>query len=645
MIARAAGINPAATCHFYVWWYAQGMNNTVALNITCPPGMGDRKDRSPDPGLEELLARWRREPDALIEILHAAQQLYGWLDRPLLGRLAEELRLPPSLVYGVASFYHGFRLKPRGHQTCTVCTGTSCHLQGGSRLLHELEKHFGIQSGTTTADGSLTLERVRCLGACGMAPLVRIEHEGDSSSFHEKMNHVQTIRLLQEGIEGKPDKGKPLSPVDIYGDPRRRTVLKNCPGTAPENLATARASGAYDALASAVQQMTPEEVCRQITASGLRGRGGAGFPTGRKWDLVRAARGKRKFVVANGDEGDPGAFMDRTLMECDPHRVLEGMAIAGYAVGAASGFVYVRGEYPLAAHRLREAIEQAEKARVLGRNLFGTGFSFKVRVRIGAGAFVCGEETALIASIMGRRGQPVIRPPYPAQKGLWGHSTLINNVETFGSIAAIIGRGGDQFSMLGTPGSSGTKVFSISGDVARVGVVEVPLGTTVRELLSLAGGVTGGRFKAAQTGGASGGCIPAGHIDLPIDYESLRDIGTIMGSGGLVVLNDTRCMVDTARFFMQFCCDESCGKCTPCRAGTRQALRILDTVCAGQGDESDLDQLEDLCRLMQETSLCGLGMAAPTPVLSTLRWYREEYLAHIREGCCPAGVCSREDES
>jgi NADH:ubiquinone oxidoreductase subunit F (NADH-binding)/NADH:ubiquinone oxidoreductase subunit E len=597
------------------------------------------------PGLKALLCRWKREPDALIEILHAAQQRYGWLDRPLLGRLAQELNLPPSLVYGVASFYHGFRLKPRGHQTCTVCTGTSCHLQGGSRLMHELEKHFDIRSGTTTADGSLTLERVRCLGACGMAPLVRIELEGGNSSFHAHMSHVQTIRLLQDGMEGKPGKGIPLSPVDIHGDPRGRFVLKTCSATGPEDLSTARAAGAYDALARAVQQMTPEEVCRQITASGLRGRGGAGYPTGRKWELVREARGKRKFVVANGDEGDPGAFMDRTLMECDPHRVLEGMAIAGYAVGAASGFVYVRGEYPLAALRLRKAIEQAEQAGVLGRKLFGTGFSFKVRVRIGAGAFVCGEETALMASIMGRRGLPVIRPPYPAHKGLWGHSTLINNVETFGSIAAIIDRGADRFRLLGTPGSSGTKVFSISGDVARVGVVEVPLGTTVRELLALAGGVTGGRFKAAQTGGASGGCIPAGHIDLPIDYESLRDIGTIMGSGGIVVLNDTRCMVDMARFFMQFCCDESCGKCTPCRAGTRQALRILDTVCAGRGDESDLQQLEELCRLMQETSLCGLGLAAPTPVLSTLRWYRDEYLAHIREGCCPAGVCSREAES
>ena len=600
---------------------------------------------APLSGLEALLARWKYEPDALIEVLHAAQEQNAWLDRPLLGRLATELKLPPSLVYGVASFYHAFRLKPRGHHICTVCTGTSCHLQGGSRLLHELEKHLGIRSGTTTADGNLTLEQVRCLGACGMAPLVRVEHEGGSCSFHGNMNQDRTFSLLQDGMTGERLPGTPLSPVAIFGDPEGRTVLINCSSADPEGSTIVRTDSAYDALARAVRQMTPEEVCQVISASGLRGRGGAGYPTGTKWGLVREAGGKKKFVVANGDEGDPGAFMDRTLMECDPHRVLEGMAIAGFAVGASSGFVYVRGEYPLAARRLREAIDQAEKAAVLGRNLFGTGFSFTVRVRIGAGAFVCGEETALMASIMGRRGQPVIRPPYPARKGLWGHPTLINNVETFGSIAAIIGRGDGQFRLLGTPGNSGTKVFSISGDVARTGVVEVPLGTSVRELLALAGGVTGGGFKAAQTGGASGGCIPAGHMDLPIDYESLKDIGTIMGSGGLVVLNDTRCMVDVARFFMQFCSEESCGKCSPCRAGTRQALRILDAVCSGRGEEADLQQLEELCRLMQETSLCGLGMAAPTPVLSTLRWYRDEYLAHIREGCCPAGVCDREAES
>jgi bidirectional [NiFe] hydrogenase diaphorase subunit len=595
--------------------------------------------------MDTLLARQGHGPDALIEILHAAQQRYGWLERSLLGQLSEKLNLPPSLVYGVASFYNAFRLSPPGRQTCTICTGTSCHLKGGSRLLRGLERHFGIRGGTTTADGSLTLEEVRCLGACGLAPLAKVEHEGSSSCYHAHMDHDRMLSLLQGGMTGELHGGEPLPQVDIYGAHHGRFVLENCVGTDQADLDIARKNGAYEALERVIRQMTPDEACRKVSISGLRGRGGAGYSTGRKWELVREARGKRKYVVANGDEGDPGAFMDRTLMERDPHRVLEGMAIAGYAVGASSGFVYVRSEYPLAALRLRNAIEQAEGCGLLGKNLHGTHFSFKVRVRIGAGAFVCGEETALMASIMGRRGQPVIRPPYPAQKGLWGHSTLINNVETFGCISAIFRKGGHRFRMLGTPGNSGTKVFSISGDVARTGVVEVPLGTTMRELLALAGGVTGGTFKAAQTGGASGGCIPNAHIDLPIDYESLKDIGTIMGSGGLIVLNDTRCMLDVARFFIQFCCDESCGKCTPCRAGTRQALRILDSLCAGQGNESDLDRLEELCRLMQETSLCGLGMAAPTPVLSTLRWYRHEYLAHIREGFCPAGVCSRGGDS
>ena len=597
------------------------------------------------PGLEKLLARWKHDPAALIEILHAAQELFGWLDRGLLQRLSDSLRLPPSLVYGVASFYHAFRLSPPGRHSCTICTGTSCHLHGSSRLLRDLERHLGIHNGGTTSDGVLTLGQVRCLGACGMAPLLKISHEDGTSSFHDKMNRVQTVRLLHELRRGGSTAGKALSPVDIYGPEFGRIVLERCRGEKGYDSADSCPAGSYDALARAVSDMTPEEVCRQISASGLRGRGGGGYPTGLKWDQARRSRGKRKYVVANGDEGDPGAFMDRTLMEYDPHRVLEGMAIAAYAVGARHGFVYVRGEYPLAARRLRQAIARAEQDGFLGRNLFGTGYSFQVRVRIGAGAFVCGEETALMASIMGRRGQPVIRPPYPAQKGLWGHPTLINNVETFGCIAAIIGSGADRLRELGTPGNSGTKVFSISGDVARSGVVEVPLGTTMRALLAMAGGVTGGEFKSAQTGGASGGCIPAAHIDLPIDYDSLRGIGTIMGSGGLVVLNDRRCMVDLARFFMQFCGDESCGTCTPCRAGTQQALRIMDGICSGRGVEDDLRQLEDICHLMQETSLCGLGMAAPTPVLSTLRWYREEYLAHIREGHCPAGVCEREAEA
>lgn len=421
-----------------------------------------------------------------------------------------------------------------------------------------------------------------------------------------------------------------------------RIVLANCGRIDPDDLASARAGGAYRALARAVREMTPAEVCAEISASGLRGRGGGGYPTGAKWELVRASRCRDRYVVANGDEGDPGAFMDRTLMEQDPHRLLEGMAIAGYAVGARHGFVYVRGEYPLAARRLRQAIAEAEAAGILGRRMLGSTADFSIRLRIGAGAFVCGEETALMASIMGRRGQPVIRPPYPPEHGLWGAATLINNVETFGNIAPIISGGAAWFSAIGTPGNSGTKVFSVSGDVGRVGVYEVPLGTPFSSLLRLAGGITGGVFKAAQTGGASGGCIPAGHVDVPIDYESLKELGTIMGSGGLVVMNERRCMPDMAAFFMGFCQDESCGKCTPCRCGTQQAAGILARITGGCARSGDLEQLEELCLLMREASLCGLGMAAPTPVLSTLRWYRNEYQAHTDGGYCPCGVCSME---
>ena len=583
--------------------------------------------------------------DALIEILHARQQEHGWLDTPLLAQLAGELKLPPSLVYGVASFYHAFRLHPRGTNHCTVCIGTSCHIAGGSRIMGELEKKFNLTCGSTASDGSLSLERVGCLGLCGMAPLIKIEGGGTTAKLHARLSPERAIEFVQSAVSGENVRGDDVFPVPVFGPESSRIVLSNCGVIAPESLESARQAGAYSIMADVVRDVPPEEVCRRVTSSGLRGRGGGGWATGRKWDLVRRASGRRKFVVANGDEGDPGAFMDRTLMESDPHRILEGMAIAGYAVGARLGYLYVRGEYPLAASRLRTAISQAEAAGFLGKNIFGSGFSFTVRIRIGAGAFVCGEETALMASIMGRRGQPVIRPPYPAQRGLWGASTLINNVETFGSIAAILRNGADWFRSIGTPGNSGTKVFSISGDVARVGVVEVPLGTTLREILELAGGVTNGTLKAAQTGGAGGGCIPASAMDLPIDYDSLKPLGSMAGSGGLVVISDRRCMVDVARFFMRFCRDESCGKCTPCRTGTQQAVRLLDAICNGSGAEADLEQLEELCHLMQETSLCGLGMSAPNPVLSTLRWYRAEYLAHVRDGNCPAGVCFPENSA
>ena len=591
----------------------------------------------PFPGPEELLRRSRWSDHDLIELLHAAQERYGWLSPALLGHVADSLSLPPALVFGVASFYHEFRLAPPGRRICSVCTGTSCHLRGGSRLLADLEQYCGLTCGETAPDGSLSLEQVRCLGACGRAPLVRICGNGSVTHHGPVDTPYMTTVLGQEGGSAAAT-GEEITPVSVTEAPGAGIILGDClaNGTAPVPFRP------YRELERTVKERTPAEVCRIMSDSGLRGRGGAGYPTGRKWDLVREAGGSRVFVVANGDEGDPGAFMDRTLMEYDPHRILEGMAIAAFAVGARYGFIYVRAEYPAAAARLREAVREAGAAGSLGHSLFGSSFSFTVRVRSGAGAYVCGEETALIASIMGRRGQPVIRPPYPARRGVWGFPTLINNVETFGNVTAVMAGGAAAYRACGTRSAGGTKLFSVSGDVARVGVYEVPLGTTMGELLALAGGTVGGAFKAAQTGGAGGGCITADHLDLPLDYDHPAELGAMIGSGGIVVLNDSRCMVDLARFFMRFCCDESCGACVPCRAGTAQAQRILDRICCGTGTEGDINRLEELCRLLRLGSLCGLGRGAAAPVTGTLRWYRHEYLAHIHQGCCPVGVCRKE---
>jgi bidirectional [NiFe] hydrogenase diaphorase subunit len=388
--------------------------------------------------------------------------------------------------------------------------------------------------------------------------------------------------------------------------------------------------------------MSPSEVIEEVTKSGLRGRGGAGYPTGLKWSTVAKANGARKFVICNADEGDPGAYMDRTILESDPHRVLEGMAIAAYAVGAQQGFIYVRAEYPLAIKRLRTAIRQAERLNLLGNNILGTTFSFSVELRIGAGAFVCGEETALMASIEGKRGTPRPRPPYPAEYGLWGYPTLINNVETFANIPPIIRNGGEWFAKIGTERSKGTKVFALAGRVVNTGLIEVPMGITLREIVfDIGGGIPEGkRFKAVQTGGPSGGCIPEQFLDLPVDYESLTKVGSIMGSGGMIVMDETSCMVDVAKFFVEFCMSESCGKCVPCRVGTAHLYELLRRITAGEGTMRDLELLEELCDLVKSASLCGLGQTAPNPVLSTLRYFRHEYEAHILDKTCPAGVCA-----
>lgn len=519
-----------------------------------------------------------------------------------------------------------------------VCCGTPCVAAGAEQVAERLRERI-VAMGEPGCE--LEMVRTGCLGPCSRGPLLTIQSQGQPDAIYERVTPDQADRLLACCLEGqRPVEGLLQDDFPFFSQ-QKRLVLENSGRIDPEDIEQYIGAGGYEGLAQALHEMTPDQVCEEIVASGLRGRGGGGYSTGLKWQLVLKSDGARKFVVANGDEGDPGAYMDRSLMESDPHRVLEGMAIAGYAVGAEQGYVYVRGEYPVAARRLQKAIRDAERAGVLGSRVLDSSFSFRVDIRIGAGAFVCGEETALLASIMGRRGQPRPRPPYPAQRGLWGCPTLINNVETFGNIPVIVRHGAAAFSAIGNGKSRGTKVFALCGEVTNTGLIEVPMGISLRQVVEqIGGGLPNGlTFKAAQTGGPSGGCIPASQLDTPMDYEKLQALGSIMGSGGLIVMGQQSCMVDVARFFMEFCLDESCGKCTPCRTGTIEIYRLLTRICNGSGRAADLDSLERLCLMVKDTSLCGLGAAAPNPVLSTLRWFRDEYEVHVRERRCPAGVC------
>jgi bidirectional [NiFe] hydrogenase diaphorase subunit len=482
-----------------------------------------------------------------------------------------------------------------------------------------------------------------CLGPCSRGPMVRVEADGTDALFEGVDPEVaQHLVAAYAADPAQHPAEHQLAQDSPFFSKQVRIVTANAGQVDPEHIEDYLAVGGYDALEKAVTSMTPQQVVAEVSLSGLRGRGGAGFPTGVKWGLVARVESDQKYVICNGDEGDPGAYMDESVMEGDPHRVLEGMAIAGYAVGAAQGYIYVRGEYPVAIRRLERAIRQAERQGVLGGRIFDTPFQFRIDIRVGGGAFVCGEETALIASIEGGRGLPRPRPPYPAEFGLWGKPTLINNVETYANIAPIVSRGGAWYASYGTEKSRGTKVFALAGKVNNTGLIEVPLGITVREVVEdIGGGISDGHhFKAVQTGGPSGGCIPASMPDLTIDYESLARVGSIVGSGGLIVLDDTTCMVDgVARYYMDFCMRESCGKCIPCRDGTAEAVRILERITTGLGTLDDLERLELLCPFMQDASLCGLGQTAPNPVLSTLRYFRDEYLAHINDRVCPAGVC------
>jgi len=490
-------------------------------------------------------------------------------------------------------------------------------------------------------DAGVTLKETGCIGLCHREVLVEIVEDGRRRTLYGEMAPDRVDRIVTDHLRGGRVVGEWVVDREGLLAGQRRIVLRNCGEIAPSSIEEYRARGGYRALSQAVTAMTPAEVIEVVADSGLRGRGGAGFPTGTKWRLAQAAKADRKFIICNADEGDPGAFMDRSVLESDPHSVLEGMAIAGYAIGAGEGIVYVRAEYPLAIRRLREAVASAREMGLLGPDLLDSGFSFSIRLKEGAGAFVCGEETALIASIEGRRGMPRVRPPFPTEAGLWGFPTCINNVETFANVPWILAHGAGAFRSCGTGNSRGTKVFALAGKIRRGGLVEVPMGTTIDEVVyGIGGGTVSGRpYKAVQMGGPSGGCIPASLGGTPIDYEQITATGAIMGSGGMVVMDDSTCMVDVARFFLHFTQNESCGKCTFCRIGTKRMLEILERICAGGGKPEDVNMLAELGEQIRMSSLCGLGQTAPNPVLTTLRYFHDEYEAHIRDKKCPAKVC------
>lgn len=538
-----------------------------------------------------------------------------------------------------------------------ICAGTGCVANGSMKVYDEFVRLLGESGLLTTVDllltgeeGGVTVGKSGCHGFCQMGPLVRVEPQGifythvkaeDAAEIVEKT--IVAGQVVERLLYHDPASGQ--SSITEEGVPfyrnQTRVTLGNCGHIVPDDIREYIAKGGYQAIGQAVAQLTPEEVIQVVLDSGLRGRGGGGFPTGRKWQFARASQGGKKYVICNGDEGDPGAFMDRSVLEGDPHRVIEGMMIAGYAIGADEGYAYVRAEYPLAVTRLRKAIDDARSEGLLGRSILGSPFSFDIHVKEGAGAFVCGEETALMASIEGHRGMPNPRPPYPAQKGLWGKPTIINNVETLANLAPIILKGAEWFRSYGTQSGPGTKTFALAGHVQNTGLVEIPMGRTLREIVfEIGGGIRDGhRFKAVQIGGPSGGCLCEEHLDLPLDYDSLARVGAMVGSGGLVVMDETTCMVEVAKFFMGFAQNESCGKCVPCREGTKQMLALLEKITDGEGTMEDIALLEELAVAVKDGALCGLGKTAPNPVLTTLKYFRHEYEAHVVQKNCPAGAC------
>ena len=542
---------------------------------------------------------------------------------------------------------HGAPATDHYRKHVLICGGTGCTSSNSPRIRELLEQELKANG---IAD-QVKVVQTGCFGLCALGPIMIVYPEGtfysrvNEDEIHEIVTeHLMNDRIVKHLVyqETLHTDGTvlPLSDTQFYRK-QKRVALSNCGVINPECIDEYIGTDGYLALEKVLTTMTSQEVIDCILASGLRGRGGGGFPTGRKWQFAANSKSDKKYVVCNADEGDPGAFMDRSVLEGDPHAVLEAMAIAGFAIGADEGYIYVRAEYPIAVHRLQVAIKQAREYGVLGKNIFGTGFNFDIQLRLGAGAFVCGEETALLTSIEGNRGEPRPRPPFPAVKGLFGQPTIINNVETYANVCQIILNGAEWFASMGTERSKGTKVFALGGKIQNTGLVEIPMGTTLREIVEeIGGGVPNGKkFKAAQTGGPSGGCIPASHLDTPIDYDNLIAIGSMMGSGGLIVMDEDNCMVDIAKFFLEFTVDESCGKCTPCRMGTMRLLEILNKITSGNGTLEDIDRLENLCKYIKSASLCGLGQTAPNPVLSTLRYFRDEYIAHVVDKKCPAGVC------
>ena len=527
-----------------------------------------------------------------------------------------------------------------------VCGGTGCSSSNSQEIMRRLEEEIKKKG----LDKEVNVVCTGCFGLCSLGPVVIVYPEG---SFYSKVTLADIPEIVEEHLlKGRivkrllyqetidNDAIHSLTDTPFYKK-QKRIALRNCGVINPEVIEEYIAMDGYSALGKVLTEMKPEEVIQVIKDSGLRGRGGGGFPTGLKWSLAAQNDADQKYVCCNADEGDPGAFMDRSVLEGDPHSVLEAMAIAGYAIGATQGYIYIRAEYPIAVERLQIAIQQARELGLLGKNIFDSGFDFDIELRLGSGAFVCGEETSLLASIEGHRGEPRPRPPYPAVKGLYGKPTILNNVETYANIAQIILHGAEWFQSIGTERSKGTKVFALGGKIKHTGLVEVPMGTTLREIVEeIGGGVSdGGKFKAAHTGGPSGGCIPAKFLDIEIDYDNLTEIGAMMGSGGLIVMDESTCMVDIAEFFLRFTVDESCGKCTACRIGTKRLLEMLEKITSGRGEDGDIEKLESLCHYIKDNSLCALGQTAPNPVLSTLQYFRDEYVAHVHDHRCPAGAC------